>query len=420
MKILLLGADGFIGRHLAFGLRAAGAEVIASARAPARLAAMGFEVLAADLTDPATHAAAFWAPHLAGGVHVVNCAGLLTGSEAAFRAVHLAAPAAVAAARDGGHFVQISAVGIEAAETPFARHRRAAEAMLADLPEVTVLRPGLVLADTSYGGSSLMRALAAMPVARPVVGTGDQPFNPIHAGDLTQVVLDCLGTPPGFGPWEVGGPETLSQEELGALYRRWFGLRPVPVWHLPVPLAHLLGRLGEALRLGPISATAVAQLQGGVLADPSPLLARIPARPRGVSGFVMDRPAGTQDLWQARLYLLKPLIRLTLALTWLASAALGFLTPAARIFQMVPALPEPLALVLGRGGGLVDLALGLALLRNWRPRATALAQLAIVGGYTIGLSTLAPALWLDPIGGMLKNLGILALIAVHLALAEER
>ncbi|MBD3788503.1 MAG: DoxX-like family protein [Sphingomonadales bacterium] len=134
----------------------------------------------------------------------------------------------------------------------------------------------------------------------------------------------------------------------------------------------------------------------------------------------MARPAGTQDLWQARLYLMKPLIRLTLAAIWLGSAALSLLTPAAHIFALVPALPEPLALALGRGGGLVDLALGLALLRNWRPRATALAQLAVVGGYTIGLSALAPGLWLDPIGGVLKNLGILALIATHLALAEER
>ncbi|MBD3788033.1 MAG: NAD(P)H-binding protein, partial [Sphingomonadales bacterium] len=278
MKVLILGADGFIGRHLAFGLRAAGAEVIAAARAPGRLAAMGFRVLAADLGDPATQDRAFWAPHLAGGVHVVNCAGLLTGSEAAFRAVHLSAPAAVAAARDGGQFLQVSSVGIEGVETPFARHRRAAEAMLAQLPDVTVLRPGLVLAETSYGGSSLMRAFAALPFARPVVGAGDQPFNPIHAADLAAVVLECLRAPPGLGPFEIGGPESLSQEALGALYRRWLGLRPVPVLPLPVGLARALGRLGDALRLGPISATAVAQLQHGVQADPAALLARIPTR----------------------------------------------------------------------------------------------------------------------------------------------
>ena len=46
--VLILGADGFIGRHLAFGLRAAGWKVIACARRTARLERMGFDVLEAD------------------------------------------------------------------------------------------------------------------------------------------------------------------------------------------------------------------------------------------------------------------------------------------------------------------------------------------------------------------------------------
>ena len=87
MKVLILGADGFIGRHIAFGLRAEGAEVIACARRPEALREMGFEVLAADLSDPATHEPGFWRAALAGGVHLVNCAGLLTGSDEAFEAV---------------------------------------------------------------------------------------------------------------------------------------------------------------------------------------------------------------------------------------------------------------------------------------------------------------------------------------------
>ena len=58
-QVLILGADGFIGRHLAFGLRAKGWSVTAQARNPARLAVMGFATLRADLTNPATHSPAF-------------------------------------------------------------------------------------------------------------------------------------------------------------------------------------------------------------------------------------------------------------------------------------------------------------------------------------------------------------------------
>ncbi|WP_333816374.1 SDR family oxidoreductase [Tabrizicola sp.] len=412
-RVLILGADGFIGRHLAFGLRAKAWAVTAQARNPRRLEAMGFATLRAELTDPASHSPAFWTPHLTEGAALINAAGVLTGPEAAFRAVHHDAPRAALQALHGPALL-ISAVGT-GADTPFARWRRETEALFASH---CILRPGLVLGDTSYGGSSLLRALAAMPLRLPVVGDGQQPFNPIHAADLAEVVAECLDT--GLrGTWDIGGPEVVTQSDLLSSYRRWLGLAEVPRLHLPTKVAMTLGHLGDALRIGPVSATAVAQLQAGVLADPAPLLARLKARPRAVSTFLNARPAGTQDLWQARLYLLKPLIRLTLAALWLASALLGLTTPATSFVPGLP-LPEPLAVLLARGFGLLDLILGLALLRNWRPRPVALTQIALVLAYTAGLTVLAPALWLDPYGGLLKNLPILALLLTHLALVEER
>src|SRR5690606_30707090 len=152
--------------------------------------------------------------------------------------------------------------------------------------------------------------------------------NPIHAADLAEVVGECLSAPPGPNPgsvggaWELGGPEVLSQSELALSLRHWMGLAKVPLLRLPLGLAKTVGKIGDILRLGPVSATAVAQLDQGVLADGSALLRRLRSRPRAVSGFLTSRPAGTQDLWQARLYLIKPLIRLSLAVLWLASAAL--------------------------------------------------------------------------------------------------
>lgn len=414
-RVLVLGADGFIGRHLAFGLRAAGWQVTAQARRVERLAEMGFATLKVDLTDPATHAPAFWAEALPPGTALVNAAGLLTGSEAEFAAVHRDAPrAALQALR--GPAVLVSAIGT-GADTPFARWRRETEAVFAGH---IILRPGLVLADTSYGGSSLLRAFAALPWRLPVVGTGGQLFNPIHAADLAAVVAECLQAPPGPGPWDIGGPEVLGQADLAGALRRWMGLPAARLLRLPLPLARALGRLGEALRMGPVSATAVAQLEHGVLADPAPLLARIGTRPRGLSAFLAARPAGTQDLWQARLYLLKPLVRLALAAMWLASAALGLFLPATEFLHRFGALPGWLLEAMARAGGVADLMLGLALLRDWRPLRVAQAQIALVAAYTAGLTLIAPGLWLDPFGGLLKNLPVLALLLVHLALVEER
>lgn len=419
MKVLILGADGFIGRHIAFGLRAEGAEVIACARRSEALREMGFEVLPADLSDPATHEPGFWRAVLAGGVHLVNCAGLLTGSDEVFEAVHIKAPLAALQALDGGRMVQISAVGIDSAETAFARWRREAEAALS-AEAVTILRPGLVVGETSYGGSSLVRAFAALPFVQPVVGDGRQPFNPVHAADLAQVVAECLRAPPGPGPFEIGGPETLSQAELGAAYRRWLGLSPARVLRLPLGLARRIGQLGEALKLGPISRAGVAQLEAGVTANSTALFEHIRTRPRGISEALRIRPAGTQDLWQARLYMLKPLIRITMSLLWIGAAIGAFLSPDASVAALMPGRPEGLALLAMRGGGMIELVLGLALLAHWSPRLTAIAQVVWIALAVIGLGLLAPGLWLLPMGGLVKMLPVLLLALVHLALLDER
>lgn len=377
MKVLLLGADGFIGRHIAFHLRDQGIQVTAQARNPARLHRMGFATLQADLTARATHAPAFWQPHLDANTHIINAAGLLTGTDKTFEAVHVKAPSAAYAARHPGtQALLISAIGIEA-NTQFAHWRRQGEAT-ATATEAIILRAGLVLADTSYGGSSLIRALAALPFVTPLIGSGEQPFNPIHASDLAAVALECLQNPcPGV--WEIGGPQTVSQTGILRATQSWLGLPQHPLWHIPLPLAHRLGQIGDALDIGPISATSVAQLNQGVLADPAPLLAKLTHKPRAFTQFLQTRPAGTQDLWQARLYLLKPLIRLTLAALWLASAALGLLTPPETYLPQI-ALPATLAPFLATATGLADTALGLAVLRNWRPKTTAILQLLMVLG----------------------------------------
>ena len=421
-NVLVLGAAGFIGQHIAIALRDAGYNVLACARDTRRLTAMGFDTLQADLTDPATHSPDYWRPHVNNCTHVINCAGLLTGRDADFHAVHVAAPQAVYAALPAtARGVLISAVGIEA-DTPFATFRRQGEqaAQTAPVP-VTILRPGLVLADGSYGGSSLARALAALPLVTPVIGTGNQPFNPIHANDLAALVIEALEADTPALPIEIGGPEQITQTALLTGLRAWLGLRPARILHLPLPLARLTGRIGDALRLAPISATSVQQLEQGVATDTTEQTRHFKTRPRGFATFLRTRPSQTQDLWHARLYLLRPVLRLTLALMWLASGLIGLLLPADSFLPHVSGLlPDSFLIAAARITGTIDLLVALALLRAWRLKQIAWLQFAMVAGYTVGLSLINPALWLDPFGGLLKNLPILVLILIHRVLEEER
>ncbi|MGK7651146.1 DoxX-like family protein [Roseovarius sp. B08] len=419
--VLILGADGFIGRHLAFGLRDAGWDVLACARRTARLKHMGFSTLQVDLTDPRAHDPAFWRNHLTSVTHIVNSAGVLDAPQAIYTAVHVTAPEALYSACPDAQALLISAVGIDGSVTDFARFRHAGEKIALD-HNVTTLRVGLVLGETSYGGSSLARALAALPLVTPVVGDGQQTFNPIHAADLARAVDHLLRHPPGPGPHDIGGPETVTQAGMLQSLRAWFGLPPTRLLRLPVKLAGWMGRVGDLMRLGPISATSVAQLQNGVLADHARLTETLPEKPRGFSTFLAARPAGTQDLWHARLYLARPALRIVLALLWLASGLLGLFLPRADFLPLIPAtaLPDTALVVMARAGGVLDLALAAALFRGCRPRLVAALQAGLVGAYTLAFTTLAPGLWLLPLGGLLKNLPILALIAIHFILEDER
>lgn len=420
-QILLLGAAGFIGQHIAIALREAGYSVLTSARNTTRLTAMGFDCLQADLTDAKAHSADFWHPHLTGCSHVINCAGLLTATDANFGAVHIAAPKSIyAALPNDAQIVLISAVGTEA-KTAFARYRRLGEdtAKAAPIP-ATILRPGLVLGDGSYGGSSLARALATLPFITPVVGAGAQTFNPIHANDLAALVIEAMQNPTP-DPIEIGGPETITQTTLLANLRKWMGLRAAKPFRISLPIARGMGRLGDALRMAPISATAVQQLEQGVATDISAQSQHFKTKPRSFTQFLNARPSQTQDLWHARLYLLRPILRLTLALMWLASGLIGVLLPTEAFLPAVTGLlPDSALIASARIGGGVDLLIATALLRGYRLKSLAWLQFAMVAGYSVGLTILAPNLWLAPFGGLLKNLPILVLILIHRVLEEER
>lgn len=113
MTILVTGAGGFIGRALAPALAAAGAQVRAAARHPAKLPSQP-GVAAVALPDLA--AAADWAPLLDGVTHVVHLAGIAHAmggvADASYDAVNARATAtlAEAAAARGAKLVFVSSV----------------------------------------------------------------------------------------------------------------------------------------------------------------------------------------------------------------------------------------------------------------------------------------------------------------------
>ena len=430
--VLVTGASGFIGRHLVARLRAGGHIVIGTARNPvaAGRANPAIEWRHADLNRKLTPEA--WNEPLRGVDAVINCAGILQSSRGNdIDAVHAKAPIALfkACEAQGVHrVIQISATGT-AASTEFSRSKAAADAHLGQTGlDWVVVRPSLVYARDGYGGTSLFRALAALPFVLPLPGSGGQVFQPLAMDDLAEVVARLIeGESPKGVVLEVGGPEALSLRDILLGYRRWLGLGRARIIEVPMALIRIAGRIGDLVRWfggrGALSTTSVRQLEFGNTTTPEPLLKALGVSPRRFSDWLEATPSGVQDRWHARLYFLRPLLRVVLGLFWLwTGLTTAFFFPVAEIEALMREARVPASLygaVVWLGAGF-DIALGLLLLLRWRVRAVATVGLAASIGYLGALSVGMPELWLHPFGPFTKVLPIMVAMVVMMAIEDDR
>ncbi len=329
MKVLVTGATGFIGRHVAAGLIAAGHEVLIGARDKARASKIfpdhGF--VACDFTRDLS--LEVWAPRLEGVEALVNCVGVLQPRRrATIEAVHKTATAALfdaCAAAGVRRVIHVSALGVDTGiDLHYATSKLAADAHLQGLDlDWTILRPSLVYTPAgSYGGTSLLRAQAALPLFIPLPGRGDQPFQPVFMDDLTEGIRRLLEEGKGIGEViPVTGPEPVSIREILFGFRRWLGLGrawPLPI---PMPLMRLLARLGDLVGSGPLTTTSLRMIEQGNAAAPNDFTRVTGIPPRCFGEVLAQHPAQVQDRWHARLYFLRPVLRSALGLFWIVGAS---------------------------------------------------------------------------------------------------
>lgn len=419
-RVLVLGANGFIGSHVAAALSSAGWSVCAGARriaAPARRAPT-FDWVAADFAKLTTPQA--WAPLLVGVDAVVNCVGVLqNGAGDSTRAAHVDGPRALIAACEAAgvrRLVHISAVGAdEGAGTDYARTKAETERMIETSGlDWLILRPSLVVDRAVFGGTGLIRALAAFPLFSPVVG-GDQIFRPIPLGDLSAAVVAALKLAAlSRRTLDMPGPEPVTMVETMRLYRGWMGLRPARVIRVPRVLAapalaigDLLGRLGWS---SPIRTTAIKQMDHDVSGHDSGWAQSLGVPSRGFTRFLAETPASVQDVWHARLWFVRPISIVTLGLFWLITGLISFGPGWDRAVAILHeggfrSMAGPIAW----WGALLDVVLGLMLfVRPWTARVAIFMCLATVGYLTAATLSL-PHFWIDPLGPWLKVLPMMAL-----------
>lgn len=429
MAVLVLGGYGLIGQAVVERLLNEGYAVIAAGRrvGPARRRWPGAEWREADLAGLTTPAA--WASLLEGVDVVVNAAGLLQAGLADHPSALMrqALPALYVRAPTAGVrlIVQISASGVAAdASTPFMRDKAIADAaLLAAGLDAVILRPGLVISPTAYGGTAMLRGLAAFPAFVPAAHA-TSPVQTVAIEDVADAVCAAVaGRIPAGTVVDLVEQPVRSLADTLSLFRSWLGFGPAPVLALPSATAafavwgaDVVGWLGWR---SPLRSTAIAVIRDGVTGNGREAALALGRPLKTLPETLGSIPRGVQERWFARLWLLKPLMLGTLSAFWIASGAITLLDPGrAVVAGSAHGFAPPTALVIA--GALLDIALGLAVL------ARPLAGLALKGMILTGLAyvaagtLLASSLWMDPLGPLVKVLPEILLSLVALATLDDR
>jgi hypothetical protein len=273
------------------------------------------------------------------------------------------------------------------------------------------------------GGTSaaLFNKLAVAPLL-PFPAGARMAVQPVHVDDVVAGIVRLVeAPPPRVETLAFAGPRPLSLRDYLGELREAMGERRRQ-WILPLPAA--LFRLGAGIA-GRVPGsmldrdTADMLLAGNATQQNAlpALLGRAPVAPADfIAPATQDatRRAAVLDLWL-------PVLRIALALMWIWTAIVSFgLYPVQDSYALLArlGLHGALASVALYGAALLDLLLGVLTLAApaRRRRAVWLAQLALIGGYTILITFFLPEYWLHPYGPISKNLPILTAIGLLWAL----
>lgn len=368
---------------------------------------------------------------------VVNCIGVLQDSIQAGRAkdVHGGFAerlvAAIASHARPCMLVHLSVPGREEDDrTEFSLTKRQAERIITAGPApFVILRPGFVVADAAYGGSALIRALASLPLDLPRQKTS-RPFAATDVADIARTVAVVArrwqaGERQWNAVWDVMERQPSTFDEAVATFRRHLG-GPETALRLPPWLMVLGAKAGDiAACLGwspPIRSTALAEMQRGVEGDPEPWVAATGVHPVALEDMLARRPATIQDKWFARLYLLKPLTFGTLAAFWMLSGMIAltvaFNTATAILTERGFALLSAQAVTVV--SSLADILIGAMIAVRRTSRAGLLAGIGLSLLYMASVTLVTPALWIEPLGALVKTGPAIVLMVVALAILPER
>jgi uncharacterized protein YbjT (DUF2867 family) len=339
------------------------------------------------------------------------------------------------AIRGSGRAVRLVHISIPGAtdedRTAFSRTKREAERLIAaSAIPYTILRPGFVIAPSAYGGSAMLRALAAFPLQLPT-DEAVTPFQPVAIEDIAATIAWLAGrdiddTVAGGVSWDLMQPQPITLGNVIDQFRWSLGTSRMPRINLSGFLLDLGAKLGDlANGLGwtpPMRTTAIAELRRGVTGDPSAWMAATGIVPKTLAQAVGARPATIQDKWFARLFLLKALVIASLVVFWTMSGFISLVISydaAARILRahgFPPSSVAPVTILTS----LMDVGIGILIAFRRSCAVGLIAGIVASLGYMVGAAMLTPDLWIEPLGALVKTGPAIVLMLVALLTLDNR
>lgn len=428
-NILVIGAYGLIGSAITRRLLNEGFSVTGLGRSQkkAMVAAPEADWIIADLADLTV--AADWAGHLDEIDVVVNASGALqNGLKDKLETTQSAAIIALIEACEAAglkRFIQISAPDARAnSATEFYRTKAAADEKLTHSHlEWTLFRPGLVLSPQAYGGTSLIRLLAAFPIVQPII-LADTSIRTIDISEVAEAVHLAIRDEVS-GDFDLMSSEPVTLGQTVAAFRSWLGFpKAKAIIRLPAFLgrltatgADLAGWCGwrTALR-----STSLKVLEDGISGEPEAWIQETGQSFKTLSATLQQMPSTAQERIYAHTMLAFPIALILMSLFWIVTGVLSVFRLDQAVSYLGGSVSDSIGASLVIGGACLDIAVGLAMLvRPWTRKAC-LAAIGLSAAYMVASLFTAPALWLDPMGPLLKIIPIMIGAGLLAAIAEER
>jgi NADH dehydrogenase len=215
--VTIIGGSGFVGRHIAQVMARRGWRVRVAVRRPndamfvKTYGTVGqVEPVQCNIRDEASTRAV-----IQGADAVVNCVGVLFNSGRntfqACQAEGAGRAARIAAGEGARHFVQISAIGADAASnSAYARSKAAGEAAVtAAFPNAVILRPSVVFGPDDGFFNRFAGMARLIPLVLPLVGAATR-FQPVWVEDVAEAAAMAARGEAAPGVYELGGPAAAS------------------------------------------------------------------------------------------------------------------------------------------------------------------------------------------------------------------